>query len=97
MANEQKDLSKITGHYTLTGNPCTTTPCLPGMACAVSVNERNIYLTVNDNFLPESQSWDNYTPQVGDKVILTGYLRENIDINGDPYQTLEVVSLKQAE
>jgi hypothetical protein len=90
-------LSTTTGRYAYTGNPCTTDPCLPGMAYAVLANERLCYLTVDGNWFDENRSWAGYTPEVGDLVAVRGYLAEKKDIFGEPYCVIEVASVEPAK
>jgi hypothetical protein len=97
MDKESSGLKTITGRYSHVGNFCTTDPCLPGMAYAVLANEKCYYITVNDRWISENRPWDEYTPQPNDIVTITGYLKEKKDVFGKPFQTIEVVSLKQAK
>ena len=40
----------INGTYTMTPNPATTDPALPGMVAAVTANDVDYILTVNGNW-----------------------------------------------
>jgi hypothetical protein len=93
---EGNALSTTTGRYTYSGNPCTTDPCLPGMAYAVLVDEKPYYLTANGHFFIENRSWADYTPEPGDLVTVTGYLENKKDVFGKPFCTIEVISLRPA-
>jgi hypothetical protein len=90
------ETTTVTGNYILAGSPCTTEPCLPGLVYAVSVDEDTYYLTLEGSWLWWSRSWDGYTPEIGDLVTVTGYVDERVDISGDPFHNLEVVSLQPA-
>ena len=90
-------LGKLAGRYSYIGNPCTTDPCLPGMAYAVLVKDKYYFLTVEDRWFSENRSWEGYMPGPGDPVIITGYLRKKIDVFGKPFNTIEVVSLQPAK
>lgn len=87
------DLNKVIGQYSYIPNPCTTDPCLPGMAFAVLVDGTYYYLTVNGVVISEDRAWDSYTPVMGDRIEVTGRLNEEKDISGQPFYTIEVVSL----
>ncbi|MDY7079752.1 MAG: lamin tail domain-containing protein [Chloroflexota bacterium] len=90
------DITTITGEYLLVGNPCATDPCLPGLIYAVLVKDTYYYPTVEGSWLWWNRSWDGYTPEVGDIVRVTGYVSEMVDIFGDPFYDIEVVSLEPA-
>ena len=97
MNRENKNIETITGFYCYIENPCTTDPCLPGMACAVKVKEKYYYLTVNDLWFSENRSWAKYIPKLNDLVTVDGFVREKQDIFGNPFRTIEIVSLKLNE
>jgi len=89
--------TEIPGIYTCTGNPCTTDPCLPGVVWAViDDNETYYHLTINGEWLwgCEETSWNGYTPEWGDFVIVVGEVSEHIDVRGYPYYNIEVESLR---
>jgi hypothetical protein len=94
---ENESLSTITGRYSYIGNPCTTEPCLPGMTYAVLANDKYYYITIDECWFSENQSWDGYTPEMDDLVTVTGCLREKKDVFGKPFYTMEVVSLQPAK
>jgi hypothetical protein len=94
---EDESLSAITGRYSYIGNPCTTEPCLPGMAYAVVANDKYYYITIEDHWLSENRSWDGYMPELDDLVTVAGYLGEKKDVFGKPFYTIEVVSLQPAK
>ncbi len=87
----------LTGQYAFIGNPCTTEPCLPGMAYAVQVAGTDYFITVEDRWFSENRAWEDYSPEVGDWVTVSGTLREKVDVFGKPYYTIEVLSLKPAK
>ena len=87
-------ITSVTGIYLSVGNPCTTDPCLPCIVYAVLVDDTYYYPTVQGFWLWENRSWDGYTPVHGDIVTVTGYVNERVDIFGDPFRNIEVVSLE---
>lgn len=95
MAKEEKTLTTLTGQYCLVGNPCTTEPCLPGMASAVLADGEYYFLAVHDRLISDSCAWDKYWPQANDKVIVIGFPQRKEDVFGNPFHIIEVVSLKQ--
>lgn len=89
-------MTTITGEYLLVVNPCTAHPCLPGLIYAVLVKDTYYYPTVEGSWLWWNGWWDGYTPEVGDIVRVTGYVSERVDIFGDPFYDIEVVSREPA-
>ncbi len=85
--------SMMTGEYAFVPNPCTTEPCLPGFIFALHVDETYYYLTVEGQWLWETQSWDGFVPQVGQMVKVSGEISEAIDTAGQVFYNLEVISL----
>jgi hypothetical protein len=100
MDNSESDgasLKTITGQYVYVGNPCTTTPCLPGMAFAVTTVNACYYLTIKGHWFSKNRVWGRYTPEPGDLVTVVGYVQEKQDVFGKPFQTIEAVSLKETK
>jgi len=50
MGSNKKSFGTITGQYLLIENPCTTVPCLPGMAYAVLANGKYYYITIDGHW-----------------------------------------------
>ncbi|MCP4537482.1 MAG: DUF11 domain-containing protein [Chloroflexi bacterium] len=86
----------IVGEYLFVGNPCTTTPCLPGMVYAVLVNDTTYYPTIEGAWLWDNHSWNGYTPKIGDFVTVTGHVDEMMDVSGNLFYNIQVVSLEPA-
>jgi len=97
IAKVSNSLNTVTGRYSYIGNPCTTKPCLPGMAYAVLANDKYYYITIDGRWLSENRSWSGYTPEPDDLVTITGYVLEKKDVFGKPFRTIEVVSLQPAK
>jgi hypothetical protein len=87
---------RLIGRYEYIGNPCTTKPCLPGMAYAVRVGDADYYLTVDGRWFSDSRSWNGYTPEPGDPVAVSGEVRDQRDVLGNPFHTIEVAALERA-
>ena len=62
----------------------------------MDVDDTYYYPTLEGSWLWWNRSWDGYTPEVGDFVTVTGYVDERMDIFGDPFYDIEVVSLDPA-
>ncbi len=90
-----KEIESITGYYRIIENPCTTVPCLPGLAYAVIANNVRYYLTVNDHLQTMPRSWGDYTPSINDLVTVKGYKREKKDISGNTFHTIETIELSR--
>jgi hypothetical protein len=97
MRSNKRNFDIITGRYLLIGNPCTTVPCLPGVAYAVMANDEYYYITIDGHWSSENRSWNGYTPEPGDLVSVTGSLEEQKDAFGKSFHTIEVVSLQPAK
>lgn len=85
----------LTGTYTLLANPCSTKPCLPGLAYAV-VADNAYFPTLHGNLLVATHSWGAFTPQPGDKVAITGIVQYKNDAFGKPFRIIEVEKVKPA-
>ena len=83
----------ITGRYTLVPNPCTTEPCLPGMAYAVEAAGQCYFLTIAGRWSDQARSWKDWTPVPGDTVTVIGQVTRRSDIYGNPFLTVEADSL----
>ncbi len=86
----------IRGRYACIGSPCTTDPCLPGTAYAVLSEGEYYYVTLGGRWFSENQTWDDYTPQAGDTVVIAGYPQDRRDVSGKLFHTIEAISLKRA-
>lgn len=80
----------IAGRYAFVPNPCTTRPCLPGMAWAVQAQDAPYFLTVQGRWFAQERSWNGYTPAAGDAVTVTGSVEQRLDVDGRPYLCIEV-------
>lgn len=97
MVEQNSEPQKIIGQYIFVPNPCTTQPCLPGMAYAIWADDLLYFVKVNDSFLERTHTWDDFTPAVGELLEATGYVRQEQDIAGQPFFTLEIVAVHRAE
>ena len=84
---------EATGKLELLPNPCTTKPCLPGLALAVVSEDRVArFLTRNGRFYMQPTA---DLPSPGERVVVVGTLREQKDVDGKSFQTIEVSSVKR--
>jgi len=90
---DDEALVTLSGRYMLVPNPCTTEPCLPGMAYAVEADGQCFFLVQDGRLLPYSHAWNGWAPAVADVVSVTGAIRQQIDVRGNPYFTIEVIQL----
>lgn len=95
MANEQQ-ATTLTGRYVFLPNPCTTSPCLPGMALALESAGRYYFLTAAGRWLDKPAEHWGWAPQYGDRIAVTGRTGEQSDIHGKAFATIEVESLRPA-
>lgn len=89
-------LLTLTGRVAFVPNPCTTTPCLPGMAFALQTDTTLYYLTSDGNIYSDSLAWGDFAPQVGERVLITGRVTQRLDIKNECYLTVEVESARPA-
>ena len=85
---------RILGQYQLIPNPPTSNPAIPGMVYGLIADKD--YILTNDNswyWSEDLPNWDHYTPEIGEMVDISGYRSIKMDINGDPYYELEVLSI----
>jgi hypothetical protein len=88
----------ITGTVALLPNPCTTKPCLPGMALAVIANDSVRYFLIKDSgFYMQDSGESKQMPASGNKVVARGDVQEKLDITGNNFKTIEVTTLPQAK
>lgn len=86
----------ITGFYTLAPNPCTTTPCLPGLAYALQAGGEQWFVTLDGHWFADDRSWSGYRPEPGDRVTISGPVGERTDVRGEPFRVIEAVTLRRA-
>ena len=85
------------GRYVMVPNPCTTRPCLPGMAYALQTPTDRYYLTRAGRWSATATAWGGYAPQIGDPIYVTGVVDDHVDAFGKPYLTLEAASVSPAQ
>ena len=93
---ENEENTTITGQYVFAPNPCTTRPCLPGMTYAIESGGQFFIITLGGCWSDQAHDWNGWTPSVGDVVCVTGTIRRQTDISGNPFFTIEVESLTPA-
>ncbi len=85
-----KKSSEIKGIYSAVPNPCLTKPCLPGLSAAITTPEEVYFLLKNGNLCNDGYSWPGFTPNHGDTVAVKGRVQPMRDIDGNPFQAIEV-------
>jgi len=87
----------VIGSLILTPNPCTTEPCLPGLAYAIDADGRRLFVTTDGALRMQGHHWAEAEPEPGSRVAAHGIVRARRDIAGRPYLAIEVSSLSPAE
>ncbi len=87
----------LTGRYAFVPNPCTTQPCLPGMAFAVECAGQCFLLTQSGRWSDHPWISQGWSPAVGNSVSVTGRVTQHTDIRGDSFFTIEVEALRPGE
>ena len=90
-----EEATKTTGKLELVPNPCTTRPCLPSLAFAVIVDDRVPYFLTRGGRFQMQNAVD--LPSPGERVVAVGNVRDQKDVNGNAFKTLEFTSLTRAE
>ncbi len=83
------EVSEITGKLELLPNPCTTKPCLPGLAFAVVADGVPYFLSSNGGFVMHNAD----LPPAGETVVAVGVVLEAMDVNGNPFKTIKLKSV----
>lgn len=87
----------VTGSLILAPNPCTTEPCLPGLAYAIEADGRHLFVTTDGALRMQGHRWAEADLEPGSRVAAHGIVRARQDIAGRPYLAIEVSSLSPAE
>jgi hypothetical protein len=85
------EATEKTGKLELVPNPCTTKPCLPGLAFAVIADRVPHFLTRNGRFYMQNAA---DLPSPGETVVAAGVVHEQKDVNGNTFKTIEFTSLR---
>ncbi len=94
---EYQETGTLTGRYVLVPNPCTTDPCLPGLAYAVNSGGREYFLTTQGRWSDRARTWGDFRPSENAMVTVTGRVEQRTDIHGEAFLTIEVESLVRAD
>jgi hypothetical protein len=89
-----EEATELTGKLDLVPNPCTTQPCLPGLAFAVIVDDRVPYFLTRDGRFLMQNAADLLSP--GESVVAVGHVSDQKDVNNNAFKTLEFTSLTRA-
>lgn len=89
----KQQITTLHGTFLVAANPCLTKPCLPGLAAAIKTGSNTLFLLKNGKFCSDDFSWEGFTPNQADSIIVQGLTDSATDINGNPYQTIEVITL----
>jgi hypothetical protein len=90
---DHPDTCELLGIYSIVGNPCLTSPCLPGVVSSVTSNDTNYILTMHDSFIWNGEfSWRGYFPEPGDSIMIEGIITARLDCFAQEYFTCEVIN-----
>ena len=104
MSGAQPTPAAHTGRLVLVPTPCTTDPCLPGLAVALEQAGTTLLLGRQGRWLTEAETPPGWSPALGPRlgdalgqvVTVTGAVHDRSDRLGAPYRLLEVVALDPA-
>ena len=84
-------LRTVSGPCVLVANPCTTVPCLPGMAWAVRTDGGELlFITVAGRWSDQAPVVGGGPLQAGDAITLTGRVGRLVDALGQPFSVIEL-------
>lgn len=84
------------GPLVLAPNPCTTEPCLPGMALAIDVGGELCFVTHQGSWQADTGALGHPGLTVGQVVVANGTMKEITDVRGKVFRAIEVNSIKRA-
>ena len=87
--------NEITGKLELLPNPCTTKPCLPGLAFAVVADDRVPHFLTRDGRFVMHSAGD--LPSPGEKVVVVGDVHEQQDVNGKTFKSIELRTVRPVQ
>ncbi len=91
----KQQTTTLRGTFLVAANPCLTKPCLPGLAAAIKTGNDTLFLLKNGKLCSGDFSWEGYTPNHADSIVVQGQTDTATDISGNPYQTIEVLTLRK--
>ena len=84
------------GPLVLAPNPCTTQPCLPGMALAIDVGNELCFITCQGSWQADISALGTPGLTVGQVVVAKGTRNDITDVRGEVFHAIEVNSIKGA-
>ncbi len=75
-------------------NPCTTRPCIPGLALAVVVDGVPYFLTDNEALCMHGSDRGRELPASGKPVVVTGEVETRLDVNDCRFLTIDVAGVR---
>ena len=84
------------GPLVLAPNPCTTRPCLPGMALAIDAGGELCFITRQGSMQPDTSTLGSPGLTIGQIVIATGTASDITDVRGEVFRAIEITAIKQA-
>jgi hypothetical protein len=82
-------VASVRGTVQVLPNPCTTRPCLPGMALALEATTGTWYLVRNRAFVDDLGVLGG-SKEVGQQVTVTGRTAQRHDVDGEVFRTIEL-------
>lgn len=95
--SQNEEYATISGRYVFVPNPCTTEPCLPGMAYAIESDEGEcFFLTLGGSWSDRPFDWNGWKPSLGEVICAKGKISRQTDRKGNLFATIEVEALAPA-
>ncbi|MCX7097259.1 MAG: hypothetical protein NTV43_05060 [Methylococcales bacterium] len=83
----------ITGKLALLPNPCTSEPCLPGMAYALDAGNKVYFLTRGERWSDRPIVAEGSVLALDARLTVAGHIAQRWDIRGESFLTLEIASM----
>lgn len=82
----------LVGKIVLAANPCTKSPCLPGLVYAVETDTSVFIISIDQKwqFSDNPLVINNDTIELNDSIMINGEVRRKKDVDGQEYREIEV-------
>ena len=87
----------VRGPLVLAPSPCTTRPCLPGMALAVDAGGELCFITRQGAVLFGTSALGSPGLAIGQAVVANGTMSEIPDVRGEVFRALEITSIRRQD
>lgn len=90
MQGQHPGRQTVAGRWAFVPEPCTTWPCLPGMAWALQADDGRLLIVTTGGRWSDRPPAGRAPPQPGERVVLEGCASARTDVNGRPFGVIEL-------